>query len=369
MNSDLREKPRTLGSIQVLRGVAAIAVVIHHTCAVFREFKLPSFLAYWRQFEDLGACGVDIFFVISGFIMIYISRKKFGSEKAAGEFMKHRIRRVVPLYWVYTTAMVLIAVGMHWLKGRVFPTALIVRSYFFIPTIDRSTHQLELILAQGWTLQYEMLFYVLFAVWLAAGSIRTVRFYLTISISAIFLLSTFLHGFFPNNPLVLFAANPVMFEFVFGVFIGCALTGGKFPGHRPGKVLIALAIAGFATTLFTPIPLRYRIFFWGVPAALLVIGALANDRGGKRTFPQVLGDWSYSIYLSHLFVVQAAISIVRRHSPHSAFGGDLIVAVIVVLSVVGGGVSYVLIEKPITDSLRSRKRNTAMAVVQQGRLP
>ena len=357
MGINAQKKPKTLGSIQVLRGVAAIAVVVTHCCGAFVRFHLPSMLARWRQFSSFGACGVDIFFVISGFIMVYISRNKFGSSKAARDFMGNRIRRVVPLYWFYTSLMVLVVLAGYVLKKRAVPVALIVSSYLFIPEADWTTHQIEVLLRQGWTFEYEMLFYLLFALWLAVSPLRKARLYQGVLL--VFMILGFAVSRLErhNSAFAMFAANPILFEFAFGILIALLYSSGRFPGRFISKQLLLASVLGFGITIFLPLPPQYRVFFWGLPSALLVLGALGLDRGGRKTMPQVLGDWSYSIYLSHLFVVLPLIAILRRFSPRTPAQGDAAILVITVASVFVGGASYRWVERPMMEWLNAKKKS------------
>src|ERR1700733_8304140 len=129
-------------SIQILRAVAALSVMITHL--------------WWGLFTPdffLGAVGVDLFFVISGFIMVYVSEPLFGQKSSPTTFFVRRVVRIVPLYWMITVA---ILIGGHSLGLRPNTTWLnIVGSFMFIPTThaDGTT---EPVLLVGWTLNYEM---------------------------------------------------------------------------------------------------------------------------------------------------------------------------------------------------------------------
>ena len=108
---------------------------------------------------SFGAAGVDIFFVVSGFIMVVTTMKR---DMAPGEFLLHRIARIVPVYWVVT--ILLFAIVMYGFKPvgimRMQPDWL-AKSLLFIP-FDRDG-RVEPIISVGWTLNYEMFFYLLFA--------------------------------------------------------------------------------------------------------------------------------------------------------------------------------------------------------------
>ena len=145
----------TVVPIQILRAVAAIAVVVSHAAQNLDRFAIAPNTSH---FFVSGAAGVDLFFVISGFVMVYASEPLFGSASGAVTFLYHRIVRIVPLYWLATTFYVIVAVLLPGL-GTAYPIRTVAASFLFIPTLlpDGGIHPVVL---QGWTLNYEMLFYV-----------------------------------------------------------------------------------------------------------------------------------------------------------------------------------------------------------------
>ena len=151
---------RSLQGLQVLRAVAALGVVFHHL-PIFLEGKLgltgvvPPLL--------LGAAGVDLFFVISGFIMVYSSEPLFGRPHAPRVFLLRRLSRIVPLYWAATSFLLgyLLLVGVAFVRVNL-PWDVILTSYAFIPFPRRDGLMMP-VLNVGWTLNYEMFFYLVFA--------------------------------------------------------------------------------------------------------------------------------------------------------------------------------------------------------------
>jgi exopolysaccharide production protein ExoZ len=274
---------RQLDSIQILRGLAALAVLIYH--ATLRIPGLPHF--------DAGAAGVDLFFVISGFIMVYTSADLFGQRRAPGQFLARRCLRIIPLYWTLS-AIVLVIHGFR-------PTN-IASSFLFIP----SHH--DPILTAGWTLNYEMLFYAVFAVALllprraAIAAICTILF-AAVTIPAAIALDTPWRDW----------TAPLLLEFIFGILIGAAYYAGwRLP--RGSIIALASAIAIIAVAEQTNLD-RASIFgfarplTWGVGGALIVVTALANNNAIRflgRPFV-LLGDASFALYLFH----PLALSLIR----------------------------------------------------------
>ncbi len=151
-------------SLQVLRFVAATLVVLSHVCD-----RLDGFASRYSvdvNFVNFsGRLGVEIFFIISGFIMGYISIEKFGAKKAPVTFLAERAMRIVPMYWICLAFMlfwdqIATTIGSATLQPDYFINA--VKSFAFIPYLNEvGSHRP--ILGQGWTLNYEMFFYALFA--------------------------------------------------------------------------------------------------------------------------------------------------------------------------------------------------------------
>lgn len=259
-----------LRSVQVLRGVAACAVVVLHAYSVSHPVSDSPF--------RLGAAGVDLFFVISGFIIATIPKK------AVADFLFDRAWRIYPLWLVAVVPFII-------LEARDWPT--FFASVTLWPAWDR---YIIPVLGRGWTLSFEMLFY--FA---AALAIRT----RPIVPLALFTLGLAL-GAVSSSPLLNLVGNPIIFEFLLGVGIA------KLPrAERLGFPLLAFGLALFAlsplaiyqeVTAINADTSILRAVFWGVPAALVLYSCLCLERyfaASIFAIPLLLGDASYSIYLFH----------------------------------------------------------------------
>jgi exopolysaccharide production protein ExoZ len=280
-----------LRSIQVLRAVAACAVVLHHA-------YLSSYpdSVYWTK---LGAAGVDLFFVISGFIIATIPKRP--------TFLLDRVWRIYPIWYVAV---------LPWLltQNRILPV--VVTSLTLWPVYDLFYFPA---LAVGWSLCFEMLFYVAAAAALRFGAIWPLLAY-----AACFVL-----GFATPSPLFDYLGSPMVLEFLMGVLIA------RLPRTSLGFGFAAAGIAGmllapmwvydgqlafFSTTAI------YRVAFWGIPAALIVYGCLSMEARFKTKladFPVLLGDASYSIYLFHLMVILPA-----QQAPLVEFAGGVLLGLL-----------------------------------------
>ncbi len=293
-----------LPSIQMLRAVAALAVLFGHLGPSLYEFGydptlIPAF--------DFGAAGVDLFFVISGFIMIYTSEQLFAQRSASQVFLSRRLIRIIPLYWVLTTVAVF---GWH---GLTLPVHLtwknVIGSYLFIPT-TRPTGGEAPELVQAWTLYYEMFFYLLFA-----AVIVFPRHLAAIALSVLFLvIVSIVQVIGPEIgvPWKIWGV-PIIYEFVFGIWIALAFRAGwrLHPAVCCVITLSALVLMSMAQKYdlvnIRPLTFTYsRPLVWGTGAALIVASfALADVTRSVPTFLRplvVLGDASYALYLFHTFV-------------------------------------------------------------------
>ncbi|RWX79326.1 acyltransferase [Neorhizobium lilium] len=320
----------TLYSIQYLRALAALAVVVFHA----GERGGLHF--------TIGAAGVDVFFVVSGFIMMAISDSR---PTRPMSFLRNRLLRIAPSYWAATAVMLLGAVIGLFPNLRIGLTHTLA-SFLFIPMQSPSNGEMWPVLVQGWTLNYEIFFYVVFAATLfARPGLRLAL------LGSIFGLLTILGMLFrPADPLVAFYTAPVILEFVAGAVIAKLWQRGALPPASLGAVMAVLALAGFATIQI----LRMEFGPWtcGPLAVMLVIGALAIETRGKLPqFPALayLGDSSYSIYLWHTFAISVALKAAGSLPP------TLLLIVCVIIGTLAGILAYEGLERPLQFLLRGKR--------------
>ena len=318
--------------IQYLRAFAALAVVLFHAAErTGHHFAI-------------GAAGVDIFFVISGFIMWVISDRR---PMSPGGFLVERLRRIVPIYWLATAVMIAgAAVGLF--PNLVLTVQHTLASLFFIPFRSPSNGEIWPVLVQGWTLNYEMFFYLVFALSLVIP--RRFRLSAVAAVFVVLVLAGSLTG--SQNPLLLTYTRPIMLEFVAGMIIGQIWLSGRIPGPNVGLVLLVSAIAGFAAIQI--FGLAFDEFNCGPLAIALVVGTLSLEAAGrvrKWSIPMFLGDASYSIYLWHTF----AISVIAKLGAGIGLPSVLTLAIALTAGVVTGSIAYLVIEKPLVKRLRFSK--------------
>jgi len=346
---------KKLYSIQVLRGIAALFIVVLHAYVHLEARKL---IPEVPSFVNSGRAGVDIFFVISGFIMVYISGDKFGKKGAVPDFLTKRIIRVVPIYWVYTLLMAafLFFAPHLFSQGKSFDFHLFLASLLFIPWQD-SLGYIKPVLQVGWTLNYEMYFYLVFATLLLFSA----RLFPILMMSI--LLSGFLVGQVVDSihPIFSVMTSSLLMEFLMGCFIGIVFSRFHIDQHESVGVMMLFvgSLLLVLTGLYDVVDVS-RTIKWGVPSAIILTGAILLENRAGSNFHHLLtklGDSSYSLYLTHIFTINAIGKIW-----HTFFGSmyDVFIVVAVVTSVIAGYIAHVVLEKPLIsylNKLYSMKKN------------
>jgi exopolysaccharide production protein ExoZ len=327
-----------LTNIQCLRAVAALMVVWLHA-----KEQFPGMNEYFRS--GFGAAGVDLFFVISGLIMVFSTANK---EIKPWEFFVRRIQRIVPLYWLATTFLVLVALMAPQLQRSttlVWPH--VVASYLFIPMESPSfPGHMWPVLVPGWTLNYEMAFYAIFALSLFFGRAWRIPF-LALVIGALVAVGQW----FNFKGVFGFYTSDVMLTFVLGALIGRHLISPDFAinTYKGLTILLVAIISWFA---IDSLAFSSRFLNIGVPAALVVLGCsyLPTFRFWGTNYLASIGDSSYSVYLTHFFTL-ALLRIVVKYTDLSVAGATqywlLMILSLLACSLVGN-YSFVLVEQRIS---------------------
>lgn len=320
---------REIYTIQQLRGAAAIAVLCFHAT----KKSGMNFTA--------GAAGVDVFFVISGFIMWVISAR---APIGPFEFLLRRAVRIVPLYWLTTLAVV--ALATTW--PPLFPamklsTAHVVQSLLFLPHRD-SLGDPYPVIVPGWTLDYEVFFYLMFALALW-GLARRRAMLVSALLTALVLARPFANVADPREATY---TDPILLEFVAGLWLGAAWISGRLPGRVAGVALFGAGLTGFAVVSALGLEVSsWRLLLWGAPAFAVVAGAVTAERAGLLVRCRVLahvGDASYSIYLVHGLMVSLACRCLALAGIGS---GPAVLLAAVSCGLAGGLVCHAVVERPL----------------------
>lgn len=348
----------TLSSLQMLRGFAASLVVFHHAARAFTaNWPVDAAPLAFRIFSSerivgAGAIGVDIFFLISGFIMVYVSPPYVNREKPAWDFIVRRTIRVYPMYAIATSLIVAIAFLRFYRHSSIDalpPISLsrIVAAFAFVPTFDENGN-VQPILGVGWTLFYEMFFYVCFTAVVAIFRRRIIG-----PLAVIFCAANAIAWIFGGHDAISkFFANTIVFEFLFGCAIGSLFQRRAITTAYAWPLLfigLGLMIAG-STFAF---PESARFIFWGIPSMIVLLSCLKLEFAHIKSprVPLLLGDASYSVYLFHVIVIYESRDIARKLIDLSRFPGDLVVLVCAILAIISGTIVYRLVEAPLNSFL------------------
>ena len=289
-----------IASIQWLRALAATLVLLMHASDMIEAGPVPMTGAFVPAVPNLaafGASGVDLFFVISGFVMAHWLAT---ADHDPVRFLAKRWLRIVPLFACVSVIYMTI---MH--DPLTLPSA--VMSFTVFPVLDGGSYHLPA-LYPGWTLAFEFAFYAVVAVAMRARRHR-VEHLLALTV-AVALAGSVIHpGWAPLRVLL----NPLLLEFALGVAVWMAWRRGisariAAPALVTGIALLAIGIAfGLGVTLPLQVNLAVagetgfaRTWTWGVPWALVVVGVIdATACGPFERMVARIGDASYSTYLTH----------------------------------------------------------------------
>lgn len=337
-----------LSSVQCLRAIAAMAVVAYHSAATIQihgwKPGIVSHASTW------GWAGVDIFFFISGFVMVMTTAGRDRGAAAAREFIAARIARIAPMYWLLTSLMLVIVWFAPSLKTTEFTLTQAVTSYLFVPYEIRESGSYYPILYVGWTLTYEMFFYAVFAVSLCFAEPRS-----RVVITAFFAGLSILSLTRPSAYIFRFLTDPLLLEFVFGCVFAWAYRSGFRVSARTSSVIVAAGVLVFCVGTPTS-DMAHRVVCAGIPAALLVSGVILREAAGGwngSDLLQQVGDASYSLYLLQAFTIPAFARVLTAADRVRFLPGDLICLSLVFASVLVATWVYRSVERPIDIRLRA----------------
>lgn len=340
-----------LATLQVGRGIAALLVVVSHAyapAAIYAGGK-----TFLQPIGEIGAIGVDMFFIISGFIMVYITKNRFG-PKFINEFIWDRLARIVPLYWIVTTivliALLLIPKGFG--KLRLNDWNWVLYSYLFIP-YRNSAGELFPLMPSGWTLSYELYFYVAICV-----SMLFIRRYIFLTTS-MFFITLYIASMSCGHIPVL--GSPLFLEFLAGAALATIYSNWMFSSKLIAWLCFILStiIIYFVSEFKHWFPGGdeydgYRFVFYGVPAFIFIFSLLMMEQANIKS-PKImvkLGDASYSLYLWHWLIVIPMFKIWHHYGLQQHISPNVCIVVICGASILISICSYHVLEKPITRFLK-----------------
>ncbi|MCK5697327.1 MAG: acyltransferase [Gammaproteobacteria bacterium] len=342
-------------NIQGLRAIAVLLVVVTHLLPI--EEKYAQFDFILPQFLMIGASGVDLFFLISGFVMVAVTRNAFESQSAIKHFIYHRITRIYPLYWFYS----ILILGVYLIQPTLVNSSQgnqvnILASFLLLP------QTLLPLVNVGWTLIHEIYFYIIFALLLFLPK-KTLLWSL-IMWGTIVVIGHYIFAD-SDNPFIHFYFHPLTLEFIAGSLIAIRYYDHTLYGNA--KFFAIVAVLYWLGTYFLfqhytgeILPLDgLRVIIFGIPAGLFLYATLLYEKNYGIIMPKWLckiGDASYSIYLSHIIV----LTIVGRAwflFAHETYWDNILMLVIMLISVLFSGyISYYFIEHFLLNSTKKLAR-------------
>jgi exopolysaccharide production protein ExoZ len=338
-----------IDNIQALRAIAALLVVFVHLDIFARALGVPT----------TGHGGVDLFFVISGFIMVHTTHAR---PIGPGAFLLNRLTRIAPIYWLLTLA----TFGVAWLlpglmQATVADAEQLLLSLAFIP-FRKSNGLVQPVLFVGWTLNFEMFFYALFALGLTFRDRRRGAQAVVLAIGLIVALGWWLR---PENVVAAFYTRPIILEFAAGMGLAALGPGARCETPLGRRAVASLCALGLVALALVPVafPVASRLLTHGVPALIVAACAIVLHHSGvswSNRWLLLLGNASYSLYLTHPFVTQAAQKLGKSIglTPAIALAGTLSTLILVALVGVG---THLWLEKPLTAFVKQRTQRLAAA--------
>lgn len=340
----------------MLRGLAVILVIAAHAVDSAASFGQGA-VARFYYFENFGAIGVDIFFIISGVIMTVITA---GTALSPKQFFLKRCIRILPLYWAVSFFCWLISFAGYWPQVNF---AQVLQTITLVPVFTTGYFSGP-VLFLGWTLAFEFFFYLLFTLSMFFNKKQPL-----LPVSGM-LLSLVAAGFiFPAVTAVQFkfVTNPIVLEFLAGCICGYLYLK---PVKIPAVICYAAIVAGVTAMGYSVISgfgniseMEYtwngslsfiRVVKWGIPSFLLVTGLVLLEKNNQLKVPGlaiVTGDISYSAYLSHFICIMFATKIWYRTGLKQP---DVFIVAAVIFCLVTAYVIYRFIEKPLTRYLNKK---------------
>jgi peptidoglycan/LPS O-acetylase OafA/YrhL len=351
----------------MLRGLAASAVVLFHLLPFEQKYLMGGSIL--PDTFVVGQAGVDVFFVISGFIVTTVSIDHAGRPRDSLDFLMRRFWRIYPTYWVYYVVLVAVYLAA---PGLINHSA--TRPPSLLDSFALWPSNAPPLLLVAWTLSFELFFYLVFAGLLCL--IRRARLGAVLPIWAALVIVGRLSLPPHHTALMDLVCNPLNLEFI----AGCAIALWAPHSHRRiGLLLIVAGIAWGAVLTryvgpaapFQNVWLRVAIF--GCGAALVVAGCAVWERPGITRVPHPLrrlGDASYSLYLSHLLTI-GVVGLIWRHAiqlvalpESSSVPVDVAALASAFAASVGIGLlSYRLIELPLIGMMKRVRRPHAQATM------
>jgi len=332
----------TIQNIQALRGVAVLLVVFLHIMGMELTYSQNDLVI--PNFFELGNSGVDLFFVISGFVMVAVTREAYQRTKKVQQFLYHRITRIYPLYWFYSSLVLSVYIiqpaSINTDHGNFVN---IIYSYLLLPQ-DHNT-----LVPVGWTLVHEMYFYFAFTLLLLLPK-KKFFFWLIIWGCCVIIANINSNGI--NNHFFIIYTHPLTLEFIGGCLVAVMYYSQPMIGKAVFVALLSFSLWILGYCFYQELVVAFgewtRTLAYGLPAMVAVYAGLLFEKREGIILPRWLrntGDASYSIYLSHILVITVIGKVWATFATKGYMDNLIVIFVTTAAVFIIGFLSYYLVEK------------------------
>ena len=342
---------RHFSNIQAMRGVASLMVCLVHSVALPVSVGMEHVVPLWAA---VGPAGVDLFFVISGFIIATVANEAGAKAQSRGalniarEFAFKRAARIYPLYWIVFTIAIL-AAPYVWLAPDSIPKRPLWQLFFLVSPSNYK-------IMAAWTLVYEMYFYLIMTFILILSPRNIFKGLLVWSTLTIAAIGYFAYIREPRDFDVMF--SPLLIEFMLGTVVAYLVKRGV-RAHPIGAISVGVlwfAIGAYENSLPGYWLPWVRVLCFGPSGALIVYGVIAAEVQTGWTFSrawQRLGDASYSLYIWHQLLFFSMLTISQKLGLFTILPGWTIVPAWIVIVIAWALVSFTFVEDPLRKKLES----------------
>ena len=341
-----------LNLIQVLRGVASLLVVFLHATVNLNDVFHKPFL---YNFFNFGGAGVDIFFVLSGFIITHTSFNGLAHKEKLFPFIRRRFVRIFPTYWIIISGFLLLQFLLPAFYKTPFDCNVlnILSTYFLLPGHN-------MVNGVSWTLSYELFFYILFSLAFIIPSKKITWVVFALYTLAIILIPITGHNIENGNQWLKLLAYPMNVEFFMGVFAALIIP------KLSKKLSVPFIIIGAVLFLFCGVLSNNgygivsnsfnRVVLFGIPSFFIIVGLVRFELGKTMDIHSILlslGEASYSLYLLHLPIIVACLKIMEKLNIQNNIVLHLLLFALIIFICLASVLFYKWIEKPLINKLNN----------------
>lgn len=354
--------------IQALRGIAALSVTIFHSRGHLPNSSSSPF-ADWLF--SAGASGVDIFFMLSGFIMVLTTRNSNGSIFYFLKFIIKRLSRIWPVYVILTLIYIIVmTISDNIIQIEVLKTSFseTIKSLLFIPLILNKADGPfwgGSVLHTGWTLNYEFYFYIIFAISLLFGKFRWIALFGWATLTLLIL--PFSYGnvsfdpksYYGWNGYINLVTSPLLWEFFIGVIVGLIYHSKiKIKSEQVCRMLCLFSISLTAWMLLSKMVEGFGLLNWGIPFTILFTTLAISSKTINIKVPNIfiwLGNISFSLYMVHPIIIHPFANIIWEYAQVRESLKDMsYVIFLTVISIIFSAISYEFLENRLSNWVRSK---------------